>query len=490
MRKTFLFAFLAILLTTGSAFARVTITIQNNDAAGLGFNDPTAATPVGGNPGTTLGEQRLNAFKFAAGIWGEILDSSVPIVISASFSPINSPANPCTSTSAILGQASAVGFFIDFTNAPLPHVAYPVALANSLAGRDLNPNVADINAQFNALVDNPTCLGATNWYYGLDGNHGIHIDLVSVLLHEFAHGLGFAGNISTDSGNFIGGGGTPSVFDIHTFDTQAGLRWDQMSSQQRLVSMLNTGHLAWDGPLTKAHAATLLKPIAVLSVNSPSPLAHGFDIGTASFGAAADKTTVTADIVAATDAADFIGPSTTDGCSAYTNVSAVAGKWALVDRGGNAAGEPPCTFVLKAKNAQDAGAIGIIIADNRQETCLPPGMSGTDASITIPVVSISQIDGGVIRTQIANGVNATLHTDATHLAGATEQGYPRLYAPCTLARGSSIYHFDITANPSLLMEPFISDDLNHTPDLTLDELRDIGWKITPPQGGRTILRRF
>src|SRR6185369_6443769 len=159
------------------------------------------------------------------------------------------------------------------------------------------------------------------------------------------------------SGNFIGGGGTPSVFDIHAFDTQAGLRWDQMSSQQRLVSMLNTGHLAWDGPLTKAHAATLLKPVAVLSVNSPSAIAHGFDLGTASFGAAADKTTVTADIVAATDAADFIGPSTTDGCSAYTNASAVAGKWALVDRGGNAAGDPPCTFVLKAKNAQDAGAI-------------------------------------------------------------------------------------------------------------------------------------
>jgi hypothetical protein len=488
MRKTLLLASLAILLATGSAFA-ATITIQNNDAANLGFNDPTPATPVGGNPGTTLGEQRLNAFKAAANIWGSILQSPVPIVIAATFSPINSTGNPCTATSAILGQASAVGFVADFTNAPLPHVAYPIALANSLAGRDLNPGVPDINAQFNALVDNPTCLGATNWYYGLDGNHGNHIDLVSVLLHEFGHGLGFAGNIRTDSGNFSGGGGTPSVFDIHIFDNQAGLRWDQMIPQQRLVSMINTGRLAWDGALTKAHAATLLKPVTFLAVNSPSLIARGFDIGTATFGTAVENITLTGDVVAATDPADFIGPSTTDGCSAYTNPAAVAGKWALVDRGGNAAGEPPCTFVLKAQNAQAAGAIGIIIADNRAETCQPPGMSGSDASITIPVISISQNDGAAIRGQVANGVNATLHFDPTHLAGATSEGLPRLYAPCTLAPGSSIYHFDVAASPNLLMEPAISDDLDHSLDLTLDQLRDIGWKISSPQG-RTILRRF
>lgn len=488
MRKTLLLAFLAILLTTGSAFARVTITIKNIDAAGQGFNDPTPATPIGGNTGTTLGEQRLNAFKYAAGIWGDILDSPVPIVIEASFSPINSTTNPCTTTSAILGQAGSKGYLSDFTNAPLPHVGYPIALANKLAGRDLNDTLPEIGATFNALVDNPTCLGPRGWYYGLDGNHGTNIDLVSVLLHEFAHGLGFAGNISTNSGNFSGGN-TPSVFDIHTFDTQAGLRWDQMSSQQRLVSMINTGHLAFDGPLTKAHAATLLKPATYLSVSSPSAAARPFDIGQATFGAAVSSITLSGDIVAATDPADEIGPSTFDGCSAYTNPSAVAGKWALVNRGGNAAGEPPCTFVLKAQNAQAAGAIGLIVADNREESCLPPAMSGGDASITIPVISVTLSDGAAIRTQTAAGAVATLLTDPTHLAGATPDGYPRLYAPCTLEPGSSIYHFDVTAKPSLLMEPFISDDLNHTPDLTLDELRDIGWTVTPPQGGRTILRR-
>ncbi|HJW95824.1 MAG TPA: PA domain-containing protein [Thermoanaerobaculia bacterium] len=485
MRKTLFLASLAFLLATSSAFAGVTITIQNNDAAGLGFNDPTPAAPLGGNPGTTLGEQRLNAFKFAAGIWGNILESKVPIVIRANFSPITN-GEPCTGSSAILGQAGPTGYISDFTNAPQAHVGYSVALANALSGTDLNGVNAEISAQFNSLVDNATCLGNSNWYYGFDGNHGGNIDLVEVLLHEFAHGLGFAGNTSTNSGNFgTSPTGNPTVFDTHIFDTQAGLRWNQMTPEQRLVSMVNTGHLAWDGPNVKAHAATLLRPITILTVNAPSSIAHRFDIGTAAFGSNVTNIALTGDIVAAQDASDTVGPSTTDGCSAFTNASAVHGKWALVDRGptnGN------CTFVLKAQNAQAAGAVGLIVADNRKETCFPPGMSGTDASITIPVVSLTQDDGALIRAQTQNGVNATLHTDPTELAGSTTEGYTKLYAPCTISAGSSIYHFDITASPNLLMEPNINDDLTHTVDLTVDQLRDIGWPITSPQG-RTILRR-
>ena len=43
--------------------------IVNLNPPGVGFNDPTPVTPVGGNPGTTLGEQRLIAFDHAAKIW-------------------------------------------------------------------------------------------------------------------------------------------------------------------------------------------------------------------------------------------------------------------------------------------------------------------------------------------------------------------------------------------------------------------------------------
>ena len=57
---------LAGLMAASAADAAATIVIINGNAAGVGFNDPTPAAPVGGNTGTTLGEQRLIAFQHAA----------------------------------------------------------------------------------------------------------------------------------------------------------------------------------------------------------------------------------------------------------------------------------------------------------------------------------------------------------------------------------------------------------------------------------------
>ncbi len=55
-----------------------------------------------------------------------------------------------------------------------------------------------------------------------------------------------------------------------------------------------------------------------------------------------------------------------------------------------------------------------------------------------------------------------------------------LYAPNPVQTGSSVSHWDISALPNLLMEPAINSDLDHTVDLTLEQMRDIGWFITVP----------
>jgi hypothetical protein len=64
-----------------------TLIIQNNDGAFEGFNDPTPWTPTGGNPATTLGQARLNAFQYAADLWGACLNSNVTITIRAQMDP-------------------------------------------------------------------------------------------------------------------------------------------------------------------------------------------------------------------------------------------------------------------------------------------------------------------------------------------------------------------------------------------------------------------
>lgn len=465
-----------------------TLIIQNVDAPGRGFNDPTPAQPIGGNNGTTLGEQRLNVFRYAADIWGRLLESDVQIVVRATFSPIDDR-DPCTATSAILGAAGPTDSLANFPGAPSPNVFYPVALANKLAGQDLRPGEPDIDAFFNSLVDNATCLGSTDWYYGLDTKHGEDIDLAVVLLHEFAHGLGMSGSTSVRTGEFDREPGFlvgfPNVWDQHALDLSTGLRWEQLTAQQRKDSALNTGYTVWDGPNTRAQVNRFLESTTALIVTAPATLAGNFYVNTATFGPLPVNRPIGGSVVAALDEANDLGPTTTDGCTAYTNAAAVAGRIALVDRG-------TCTFVEKAKLAEAAGAVGVIVVN--QEACGLPPMGGEDTTVNIPAIGISRTDGTALRTALAaTDVQAGVRVDASARAGASNAGFMRLYTPCELEVGSSVYHFDTAASPNVLMEPNISDDLKHEVDLTLYQLLDIGWTTPPvaptvPSGRRTLRR--
>ena len=162
------------------------ITVINNDNPGEGFNDPTPVAPVGGNTGTTLGQQRLIAFQRAADIWAGLISSAVPIRVGATFDPL-----PCNATGAVLGCAGPINVFRDFTGALRPDTWYPVALANALHGSDLDADDDDIGATFNSAIGT-TCAFPNVWYYGLNASPpGNQIDFVSVVIHELGHGLGF-----------------------------------------------------------------------------------------------------------------------------------------------------------------------------------------------------------------------------------------------------------------------------------------------------------
>jgi hypothetical protein len=460
MTRTLLLA--AFLATALDGAANGRIIIVNQDAPRIGFNDTTPVEPVGGNPGRTLGEQRLNVFHAAARRWNTLLDVEVDILVQASFSPIAG----CTSTRGVLGQAGPLSWQRDFTAAPMANVWYPIALANQLAGRDLAPTAGDIFVQFNADVDNDVCLGTSDWYYGLDGKAGDHTDLFVVVLHELGHGFGLSGALRAPSFR----DNLPAIFDVHTYDRSLGARWSQMSLEQRRVSLTNTGNLVWIGDHVRGATDHYADHLTVLEVTAPAPLARQFEVGRATFGGAIAHGSSGA-VVRATDGANPDGPSTSDGCTAFTNAAAVAGKIALLDRG-------DCTFVAKARNAQAAGAIGMIVADNDRDQCSPPTPGGAADDVTIPVVGITARDGDAFKTQL-NGnaaVAATLREDVTRRAATSPEGNLRLYAPCEDEPGSSVHHWDTSASPNLLMEPSVSSDLRHGVDITLDQLYDLGWK--------------
>jgi len=453
MRILLACAFVGLSAATAAA-GPAQFVIVNINAPGVGFNDPTPAAPVGGNAGTTLGEQRLIAFNHAAALWSARLDSAVPIRIRAQFTSL---------AAGVLGSAGPVSVVRDFTNAPLPNTWYHVALANKLAGVDLLPANDDINANFSTNFD---------FYLGLDNNHGPKNDLVTVLLHEFAHGLGFSQNASLTSGALLLG--RADAYNSKLFDITLNAYWPQLTNAERVASATRFGRVVWDGAnVTSASPLVLTFGSPVVQVASPPSIAGVLQFGTAAFGPSLGSPTISGLVVAAVDAVE-VGGTSTDGCTPLTNAGAVAGRIAIIERG-------LCGFAVKARNATDAGAIGVIIYNQASNANgAPPGMTDDNingAFVTVPTVSVRRADGLAIAG--ASGAIVDMGIDMTVRAGADPLNRLRVYAPFPVVGGSSISHYDTVASRNLLMEPAINADLTHRlkapDDLTFELLRDIGW---------------
>jgi len=268
-----LFALILALDGSSSAFGAANIVILNNDAAGVGFNDTTPVAPVGGNTGTTLGQQRLNAFQAAANIWGATLTSSVTITIRAQWIALT-----CTATTAVLGTAGAIQIWRDRAGLPFAGTWYGEALTGKLGG-DPDPG-PEINANFNVNLGQPGCLTGTFFYLGLDNNHGSSVDLVTVLLHEFAHGLGFQTFTSGSTG--VQNSGFPTIYDRFLMDVDNGKSWLQMTDAERVTSALNTHKLGWDGPLVSTDVPSVLTagadPLGKALLFSPNPFQGGSSV--------------------------------------------------------------------------------------------------------------------------------------------------------------------------------------------------------------------
>ncbi|WP_394760226.1 T9SS-dependent M36 family metallopeptidase [Flavobacterium sp.] len=97
-------------------------------------------------------------------------------------------------------------------------------------------------------------------------------------------------------------------------------------------------------------------------------------------------------------------PDTSDACTltagaAAVNAAALAGKIAVIRRGA-------CSFAIKVKFAQNAGAVGVIIVNNAAGGI---SMIGADATITIPALSMLQADGeALIASMLSGTVNVSI----------------------------------------------------------------------------------
>ena len=177
-------------------------------------------------------EEEKPAIEAAVNIWSQNWKSSVPVNISASFSR--------QSSSGVLASATPVKYFRNFTNAPDKDLYYPSAMANALAGKDLDSKNSEIEIHINSVM-------AGVFYLGTDGNCPPEsYDLESIILHELGHGLGFLSNNSYDPAFGYGSIDQPTPYDAYA-QLPDGRRLMDLDSPSVELGKALVNTLVWSG---------------------------------------------------------------------------------------------------------------------------------------------------------------------------------------------------------------------------------------------------
>lgn len=183
------------------------------------------------------------AVDFAVKVLESVLPSDLKMTIRASWTNIPD--------AGVLGHSSitslAAGWAI---NALEPYAYYPVALGEKIAGRNLNEDIeADVELVLNS---------SGKWYFGTDGNTPVSkYDLVTVVIHELCHGLGFFDSMNAEySLGSYGIGLIPIIYDKFV-ETQTETRLtDTTNFTQNTTNLylaLVSGQLFFGGPLTRRY---------------------------------------------------------------------------------------------------------------------------------------------------------------------------------------------------------------------------------------------
>jgi hypothetical protein len=194
---------------------------------------------------TGFSTQAKTAIDYAASILKKLLPADTKFTISASWEKIT--------TSGVLAQSTITGYAggwgIDALN---PKALYPVALAEKIAGKSINDDLqGDINLAVNSSI---------NWYLGTDGQTPVQkYDLVTVVLHEICHGLGFFDSMNSDGTiGWYGINSIPMVYDTFVENFPGNKLTDTLkfpNYSTNLQSQLIGGQLYLNGPLLKKYTS-------------------------------------------------------------------------------------------------------------------------------------------------------------------------------------------------------------------------------------------
>ncbi|MEO8104033.1 MAG: M36 family metallopeptidase, partial [Betaproteobacteria bacterium] len=276
----------------------------------------------------------------------------------------------------------------------------PPATSAPADGFDADPAECNMSAPF--LADFHACVSAANSFeYTFNPEAEpkankeqsaaavVNLFYVTNWLHDWYYDAGFREIDGNAQANNFGRG---------------GLGGDSMKAQAQDNAGFNNANMSTPADGGRPRMRMYLFSGNEAAAVTVTPPASNLPVGTAPFGPAIFDISLSVVLV------DDGSGAVTDGCQPFANN--VSGKIALVDRG-------TCTFETKALNAQNAGALGLIVANNVSGVIDMGDDPAITTPITVPVLMISLDDGANLKTSLQSGaVTARLR----RLIGADRDG--------------------------------------------------------------------
>jgi subtilisin family serine protease len=145
--------------------------------------------------------------------------------------------------------------------------------------------------------------------------------------------------------------------------------------------------------------------------------------------------------------------TTSDACEELINASEVSGKIAFVQRGN-------CAFEIKLANAEDAGAIAVVVYNIAGD---PIVMNGDEGSVDIPAVMIGQADGNLILAELDSIFDVKVLLDKNLFLQENDAGNTMAsFSARGLGPVPNILKPDVTAPGVNILAGFTPDAVNAT----------------------------